>query len=102
MWEDGASQCDLIDGMPLVLLSMMMDDVCVLRTVAAEKARSNSFLSPAMVRETIVFVTDVPMLDPKMIGTASCGLRTEKLYVLDLISSQLLMYYTYSVLQPWK
>ena len=46
-------------------------------TVAAEKALSNSLLFPAIVSDTIVFVTDVPMLDPKMIGTASCGSRTE-------------------------
>jgi hypothetical protein len=40
-------------------------------TVAAEKALRNSSRLPICVSDTIVFVTDVPMFDPMMIGTAN-------------------------------
>ena len=45
-------------------------------TVAAAKARRNSFRSPIWVKETIVLVTEVPMLAPITIGMASETVRT--------------------------
>ena len=38
--------------------------------VAAAKALLNASFSPACVMETMVLVTDVPMLEPKIIGMA--------------------------------
>ena len=39
-------------------------------TVAPPKALRNSFLSPDWAMDTMVFVTDVPILEPMMIGMA--------------------------------
>jgi len=47
-------------------------------TVAPPNARLNSFLFPDMDMETIVLVTEVPILAPMMIGTASFTGMTEK------------------------
>lgn len=38
--------------------------------------RSKSSLSPACIRATMVLVTDVPMLEPMMMGTADCTSST--------------------------
>ena len=46
---------------------LLLDD---LGTVAPEKARSSSRRSPACAMDTMVFVTDVPMLAPIMMGIA--------------------------------
>ncbi len=45
-------------------------------TVAAAKARLNVSLSPAWVMATRVLVTEVPMLEPMMMYTASSGDKT--------------------------
>ena len=45
-------------------------------TVAAAKALRNSLRSPICVSETIVFVTDVPMLAPSTIGIATRTVKT--------------------------
>lgn len=45
-------------------------------TVAAANARLNSLRSPIWVSETMVLVTDVPMLAPMMIGIATRTVRT--------------------------
>ncbi len=46
-------------------------------TVAAEKALLNMFLSPAWDNATRVLVTDVPTFDPMIMGIASSGSKTE-------------------------
>mmetsp|Transcript_35775 Transcript_35775/g.57460 ORF Transcript_35775/g.57460 Transcript_35775/m.57460 type:complete len:208 (-) Transcript_35775:148-771(-) len=45
-------------------------------TVAPEKARSSSMRSPACAMLTIVFVTEVPMFAPMMIGIACLTAKT--------------------------
>lgn len=45
-------------------------------TVAAAKALRNSLRSPICVSETIVFVTDVPILAPSTIGIATRTVKT--------------------------
>ena len=62
----------------IAMTSMTVHQLNMSWTVAAEKALRNSSLSPTWAKETIVFVTEVPMLAPKTMGTASCGLRTRK------------------------
>ena len=47
-------------------------------TVAAAKALRNSLRSPICVRETIVLVTEVPMLAPMTIGMATRTVRTAR------------------------
>ena len=47
-------------------------------TVAAAKALRNSLRSPICVSETIVFVTDVPIFAPIIIGMAVGTSRTKK------------------------
>ena len=46
-------------------------------TVAPAKARRKSFLFVICPIETIVLVTEVPMLAPITIGMASCTVKTE-------------------------
>ena len=47
-------------------------------TVAAANARRNSLRSPIWVNETIVLVTEVPILAPITIGIATLTERTGK------------------------
>lgn len=58
--------------------SITLNQLNISWTVAPPKARRNSFLSAIWPRDTIVLVTDVPILAPITIGTACCGRRTEK------------------------
>ena len=49
-------------------------------TTAPAKARRNSFRSAACARETMVLVTDVPMLAPITIGIAGSTCKTTKIH----------------------
>lgn len=74
----------MIDGLykPVIASSgrstMTVSQLKTSWTVAPAKARLNSFLLPICPIDTIVFVTEVPMLAPMMIGMASPTDNTEK------------------------
>ena len=58
-------------------------------TVAPAKARRNSLRSAACASETMVLVTDVPMLAPITIGMAGSTSKTEKIYTYSFTSTKI-------------
>lgn len=68
----------------MVSMTMTVHQLNMSWTVAAAKARRNMSRSPAWVMATKVLVTEVPMLDPMMMGTASSTSMTVRIFGISI------------------